>query len=798
MTVSSPPSAERFLKSERLRAKAAMPMAVVVAVLAGVLVAKLSLRTHPVQALLLPVLAIPFILWKWPRVGVYIVMAAAVTVEQFEYMITPNKRGTLTSWIPFFHSISSGSGVTPAEMLLFVAVVLWVLKTVRDGQQLLPRSPTALFLGIFLLIVLLYLMYGLAHGGRYKIAIWEIRPWFYLGILFVLAAQLMTTRRAVRTLLWIFVLGCPPKALYGVILWFQTRNMHPRPEAVLAHEESFFFGVYLLLVLALWLFDIRGRLRVVATVLSPIVLLADMTNSRRTAWAILGFGVVALLSISYVQLRHRRKILLRALAIGMVLAPVYLPLYWNKDGTIAQPARALRSEIKPDSRDLSSNQFRVTENYDLQFDIRSQRDLGDGFGLPINYVIPEADITNIDPDIAFIPHDGVFYVWMRTGFVGEFVLWCFIAAGLVRCCRLVRLGDPESSMFGAVAACAIVSYVTMAYLDMGFSWFRLAFAVGIFLGTVEARLRVVGKVRDPAPGHRNSFLTAVARPMRTSTIRPLPEMVPVAEPSLRGWSGGWGVSTGEAIAQQAHLRPHRSPEVEGAAPAVVGGADGLAPAASRLGRNISALSISQLAGWTSGLLATVVIPRFLGPEALGVLVAAYAVAGALGLMFALLSGPYLVREMVARPDDVATITGTAMAIRLLMVPLFLGAIVGLRPCCSSRRGTAAGVLPDRLGRRRQRDGRPYPGGVSGEGAHGLPGHHQRDHAIRRTGSGRRGRGAAGVQGGGRGRRGGGYGTGQSLAQPSLGALLFIDRSPCRSTRGWRCCSGAAFRTGRRE
>ena len=100
-----------------------------------------------------------------------------------------------------------------------------------------------------------------------------------------------------------------------------------------------------------------------------------------------------------------------------------------------------------------------------------------------------------------------------------------------------------------------------------------------------------------------------------------------------------------------------------------------APASSLLGRNISALTASQLIGWSSGVVATIIIPRFLGPTAFGVLVAAGSVAGVLGLMFNLMSPGFMVREMVARPGDVASITGTALAIRLLMVPLFLGSIV---------------------------------------------------------------------------------------------------------------------------
>ena len=75
--------------------------------------------------------------------------------------------------------------------------------------------------------------------------------------------------------------------------------MEPRPEAILGHEEAFFFGVFIILTCALWLYEIRGRMRVVATCLLPFVVIADMANARRTAWLIIAVSIVTLLVISF-------------------------------------------------------------------------------------------------------------------------------------------------------------------------------------------------------------------------------------------------------------------------------------------------------------------------------------------------------------------------------------------------------------------------------------------------------------------------------------------------------------------
>ena len=108
---------------------------------------------------------------------------------------------------------------------------------------------------------------GLSHGGSFRWAIWEMRPWIYLGAMFWLSASLIQTRRALRAVLWTFVIGSGFKALQGLKIWFAARHLTPRPEAILAHEEAFFFGLFIFLTLGLWIFDQRGALRNTATAL---------------------------------------------------------------------------------------------------------------------------------------------------------------------------------------------------------------------------------------------------------------------------------------------------------------------------------------------------------------------------------------------------------------------------------------------------------------------------------------------------------------------------------------------------
>jgi hypothetical protein len=298
-------------------------------------------------------------------------------------------------------------------------------------------------------------------------------------------------REGIRAALWAYVLATGIKAAQGLYVFVHVSGLSPRPESVLGHEEAYFFAVFIFLALALWLFDVRaGRLRRTATWLLPVVIAADLANNRRAAWFLLGFGLVAMAVVAYRALPSRRRAIARAAGVVVAISAVYLPAYWNKDGGLAQPARALHSLISPDPRDAASNLYRVQENANLQLNIKEGGLVGKGFGVPIDYALPIVDIKGIDPLIAYIPHDGVLYVLMRMGVLGGIALWALLGTGIVSGCRLARSRDRELAVVGAVVVSALIAYAMEGALDQGFFFYRIAFVTGALLGLAEAARRV--------------------------------------------------------------------------------------------------------------------------------------------------------------------------------------------------------------------------------------------------------------------------------------------------------------------
>ena len=470
-------------------------VACALAVVAGLAVAMLAASGHPAIVFAFPALLIPIAIWKWDEAGVIVVLAVATLVEQIPYTVGPGVPGAFTQNIPLFHSITQGSGVNLFEVLLGLILLTWVMKGALRGSLRLPHSSLSRSVGALLLIVLVGFGVGLSHGGSFRWAIWEVRPWIYLGAMFWLSASLIQTRRALRAVLWTFVLGSGFKALQGLKIWFAARHLTPRPEAILAHEEAFFFGLFIFLTLGLWIFDQRGALRNTATALLPVVLLANLANSRRNAWAILALGLVAMIVIAYRALPHRRRMLRRLGVVLLIGSALYFPAFWNNDSTAGQPARAIHSAIAPDPRDASSDLYRTQEDANLLFNIRRSNDLGTGFGVPIDYALPIANIRNIDPMIVYIPHNGVLYIWMRLGIVGELAFLMMIAAAILRAVQLTRVADKELALIGTFAVSAVIAYLVQGYNDMGFTWFRIALGMGVVLGITEAALRIARSER---------------------------------------------------------------------------------------------------------------------------------------------------------------------------------------------------------------------------------------------------------------------------------------------------------------
>lgn len=340
---------------------------------------------------------------------------------------------------------------------------------------------------------------GAAHHFNFREALQEVRPYVYLGSVFALTALLIRSRHGITMMLWALVGAETVKSIQGVVVYIRTRSWPIRPEALLGHEEAYFFGLYILLVATLWLFEVSGPLRRTATRLLPLILFADLVNNRRASWLIVGGGLLALTAIGYACLPERRRLIHRVVAVLVVVSAVYFPVFWNHSGTFSEPARAIKSAFTPDPRDESSDLYRQQEDANLEYNIRQGGVIGKGFGIPIDYALPIVDIQSIDPELAYIPHNTVLYQLMRMGLLGSVAFWSMLGCGIVAGCRLARAKDRLIAAVGALVACGLVGYALEGATDQGFYFYRIAFVTGALLGLCEVGRRMLAAESTPPP-----------------------------------------------------------------------------------------------------------------------------------------------------------------------------------------------------------------------------------------------------------------------------------------------------------
>jgi hypothetical protein len=436
-------------------------------------------RVGALCAVLLPVL-----LWKRPYLGPAVLLTAALLAEQDTSSIIP-----ITGNLGLFEGVGPGH-LQGADILILLVAVIYLLRRDTLGPRWRPRSHVTAALGLLSAAVVFGIVVGHAHHGDLREALMEARPYVYLVATYFLTCTMVTNRKAFISVLWAFVLTVGLKALQGLYVYYETRHNTPRPETVIGHEASYFFVIYMILVCALWLFNEPGRLRTVATRMLPLILACNFVNDRRAAYEMLGGALLTVVVIAYRAAPFRRRLLGKCVVLVLLASAVYFPVFWNKSDSIAQPARAVRSQVKPSARDASSDLYRVQENENLMLNIKQGGLVGKGFGLKIDYALPITDISPIDPLIAYIPHNDVLYVEMRMGVLGGIAIWWLIGTGIIAGCRLARSRDRMVAVIGTVVASALVAYALMGAVDQGFFWYRLAFVTGTLLGLAEAARRL--------------------------------------------------------------------------------------------------------------------------------------------------------------------------------------------------------------------------------------------------------------------------------------------------------------------
>jgi O-Antigen ligase len=429
---------------------------------------------------ILGVLVVSVLVVRWPIAGLFAALGSTLLIEQNPL---PLLGGGLNIYVFYWPNNLAGLPDRPIGFLMLAALLAFIGHRLLKRQKVLSGGELLLPFLLFLLCVAWGIIHGLSSGGNFKIVVDEVRSFWYLFLGYVLAYNLITRKQQIQTFFWFVIVCAGIKGLEGTFIYLVILkgNLAGNHE-IMAHEESYFFVSLLLLIMLFSLHYKNRRQFLVALLVLPFVLLALIANQRRTDYIAILIGAIVAWAFIFALKPHRRKALMTLFIICLLLAGGYIAAFYKSSGGLGEPARAIVSIFHPDAAEASSNQYRINENADLAYTVK-QNPMGLGFGKQFLQPIPLADLSIVDPVYLYIPHNSIYWVWMRLGPIGFLALWYLFGAMIVRGGIITRrLKDPYLQVVAIYIVGMIIMEIIVAYADYQLSFYRNVIYIGLLAG----------------------------------------------------------------------------------------------------------------------------------------------------------------------------------------------------------------------------------------------------------------------------------------------------------------------------
>jgi hypothetical protein len=376
-------------------------------------------------------------------------------------------------------------------MLLLLTSAIWIAQACmrrrldfRSGSLGRP----ALMFGLALIFGVIR---GLLSGGNANYSFWESRFLFSLVLAYVLAANTIRTRAHVRTFTTLVFVCTAFSAFEGVWRKYALINaglLGDAQELWYSHEDVVIWGLLLMLVVAQQVFHSGPRWqRILGPAVAFMAILAMLVSERR-AGLIAVMIAFAIFTLALFTVKRKAFWLIAVPAV--IAGAIYLPLFWNNNGTLGQAARAVRSINSPDPRDAASNAWRQLEAINVRATIASDPLLGIGFGRPFLQVVTVPDISFFE-FWNYESHHDILWVWMKTGAIGFIAFFTLMLGAIARSLWLAKtLPHPELKTWAILAMACVVMSLVYCYVDLGLTYSRLPMLIGVALGTIGVLERI--------------------------------------------------------------------------------------------------------------------------------------------------------------------------------------------------------------------------------------------------------------------------------------------------------------------
>jgi O-antigen ligase len=207
--------------------------------------------------------------------------------------------------------------------------------------------------------------------------------------------------------------------------------------------------------------------------------------------------LIALALMGFMLFRYRPQVFWTVAPVAVVIGCIYIAAYWNSQGALGLPVRAIKSIVSSsavDLRDQQSDQYRVLENINVLYTIKQAPLTGVGFGQKFDILVPMPDISFFEW-WQYLSHNSVLYIWMKAGVLGFMALLFMVGWSIVVGADIVqRLPGGDMSAFALTATLYIVMHFVFAYVDI--SWdARSMLLIGTMLGMLSVIERLAARPR---------------------------------------------------------------------------------------------------------------------------------------------------------------------------------------------------------------------------------------------------------------------------------------------------------------
>ena len=427
---------------------------------------------------------------RWPIFGFFVALGCTLVIDQ---QPLPLFGSSVKIYVFYWPSALEGLPDRPIGFFLLFVLVVFVIHRLLTRERWLQGGALLFPYLFFLLCVVWGVVHGLTTGGNLKITVNEVRSFWYLFLGYLLAYNLIRSKKHLRIFFWFIILCAGIKALEGVYIYvFVVHGDLTNNHQIMSHEESYFWiGILLLITLFSLYYKYKPQLYI-SLCITPFLLLSLVANNRRADFVALVIGLLVAWVLVFAIKPEARKFLVATLVVVLLLGGAYIAAFYNGQGGFSSPARSIVSVFHPDPGDAASNLYRDVENYDLRYTVQFNP-MGLGFGKQFLEPILLPDISADDPVYTYIPHNTIYWVWMRLGPIGYLALWYLFGAIIVRGCIYARqMQDKYLRLIAVYVVVMVMMEIIVAFADYQLFFYRNVIYIGLLAG-VLMRLPIIDK-----------------------------------------------------------------------------------------------------------------------------------------------------------------------------------------------------------------------------------------------------------------------------------------------------------------